>query len=295
MAGGFPRLLPKERHEKTSRIAVDAAPQRAPHRLRAKTKTLAPVRPNCGIEIEYRRKLEALVAEMHRSIEFWISAAYRANEPLIAQDDAMPASALRAAMRKLGLRWQRRFDAAAPLLAEYFATAAAKRSDATLRSILKRGGWSVEFRMTPAARDIIQATVNQNVALIKSISSQHFTQIEGLVMRSVQSGRDLGQLTKDMQEQFGVTHRRAAFIARSQNNMATASLTRARQIEVGITTAIWLHSSGGKTPRKSHVAFSGEKFDVAKGWFDPDAKVWTWPGILPGCRCVSRAVVPGFS
>ena len=87
--------------------------------------------------------------------------------------------------------------------------------------------------MTPALRDIRQATIGQQVSLIKSIPSQYFTNIEGLVMRSVQTGRDLGQLTNDLQEQFGVTHRRAAFIARDQNNKATASMTRGRQNELG--------------------------------------------------------------
>jgi uncharacterized protein with gpF-like domain len=63
--------------------------------------------------------------------------------------------------------------------------------------------------------------------------SQYFTDVEGLVMRSVQTGRDLGQLTKDLQEQFGVTRRRAAFVARDQNNEATASMTRTRQTSRG--------------------------------------------------------------
>jgi uncharacterized protein with gpF-like domain len=61
----------------------------------------------------------------------------------------------------------------------------------------------------------------------KAIRLQRITNVEGLVMRSVQTGRDLGQLTTDLQEQFGVTRRRAAFIARHQSNKATASMTRA--------------------------------------------------------------------
>ena len=70
--------------------------------------------------------------------------------------------------------------------------------------------------MMPAMRDIMRATIGQQVSLIKSIPSQYFTNIESLVMRSVQTGRDLEQLTTDLQEQFGVTRRRAAFIARDQ-------------------------------------------------------------------------------
>lgn len=259
-----------------------------------KDKTLPAVRPNVGIELAYRRKLMSLVDEMNASVEYWISAAYRQNEPEISQDES-PAAALRAAMRRLARRWTARFDRAAKDLADYFAKAVADRSDAALKSILKKGGISVEFKLTAAQNDIIQATIGQNVALIKSIPQQYLTNVEGLVMRSVQTGRDLGQLTKDLQEQHGVTRRRAAFIARSQNNIATASIVRARQLEIGITTAIWMHSAGGKEPRRSHVSQSGKEYDIAAGWYDPEAKVMTWPGVLPNCRCVSRSLIKGFS
>jgi uncharacterized protein with gpF-like domain len=118
-----------------------------------------------------------------------------------------------------------------------------------------------------------------------------------MVMRSVQTGRDLGRLAKDLQKQFGVTKRRAALIARDQNNKATASMTRVRQVQLGITEAIWVHSGAGKHPRPTHVKAGRDsvRYDVSKGWFDPDAKQWIWPGILVNCRCVSKPVIKGFS
>ena len=152
--------------------------------------------------------------------------------------------------------------------------------------------------MTPVQRDILQATIQSNVELIKSIPAQYLTQVQGSVMRSVQTGRDLGTLAKELQEHYGVTKRRAAFIARSQNNLATASMTReSRQTELGITEAIWTHSGGGKHPRPSHLAAgrSKTKYDVKTGWYDPEVGKNIWPGELPNCRCVSRAVVKGFS
>lgn len=253
---------------------------------------LRPVHPNAGIEAEYRARLRRLVDEMNRSIEYWLSAAYRANEPAMAADET-PASALRATMRKLARRWQSRFDRAADDLAKWFSQTASARSDAALRAILKKGGFSVEFRMTPAARDILQATVGQNVALIKSIPAQYLTQVEGAVMRSVTAGRDLGSLTKALQEQHGVTRRRAAFIARDQNNKATAAMTRARQDELGLD-AKWRHSGGGKHPRPTHVAMDGKTYDVKQGMWDPAVRRYIFPGEEPNCRCVSISIVPGF-
>jgi uncharacterized protein with gpF-like domain len=259
-------------------------------------KILRPVHPSAGLTAAYRRKLDAMIEEMAASVDYWLSASYKANEPLIAQDE-LPASALKAAIRKLTARWQRRFNEAAPKLADYFATAVEKRSSTALKNILKEAGFTVEFKMTAAQRDIINATVNQNVQLIKSIPQQFLGQVEQSVMRSVQTGRDLGALSKELQDHFGVSKRRAAFISRSQNNLATAALTRSRQVELGITEAIWMHSGGGKEPRPSHLAAgrSKTKYDVKVGWYDPDVGKNIFPGELPNCRCVSRAVVKGFS
>jgi uncharacterized protein with gpF-like domain len=262
-----------------------------------KAVTLRAVHPNAGIEAAYRKRLLSLVDKMNDSVVYWLKSAYRNNEPIIAQDDALPSSALRAAVRKLARRWQKQFDELAPSLADYFSQAVAERSDGSLRAMLRKGGFSVKFKMTPPQRDIIKATVNQNVSLIKSIPSQYFTNIEGMVMRSVQTGRDLGQLTKDLQAEFGVTKRRAAGIAHDQNNKATAALNRSRQVEIGVTEAIWMHSGGGKHPRPSHLKAGrdGVRYDIKKGWFDPDVKKFILPGELINCRCVSRAVIPGFN
>ncbi|MGJ4855519.1 phage minor head protein [Labrys sp. La1] len=259
-------------------------------------KVLRPVHPNAGIEAEYQRRLNRLIGEMHRSVLYWLSSAYRANQPRIAADET-PADALRRAMRDMASRWLKRFDEASAKLAEWFGQSVQNRSSAALKKILKDGGISVEFKMTPAMRDVLDATVNQNVSLIKSIPQQYLGQVEGAVMRSVQTGRDLATLSKELEARFGVTKRRAAFIARDQNNKATAALTRARQLELGLDEAVWVHSGGGKHPRKSHQKAGREKtrFPIAEGWFDPEVGRKIIPGELINCRCVSKAVIRGFS
>lgn len=258
-------------------------------------KTLRPVHANAGIEAEYRKRLDALIEKMEASTLYFVTAAYRQNTPRIAQDRS-PADVLRGVVAALAKRWMHNFDDAAPKLAEWFGQATSKRSTDALRKILKDGGISVEFKITPAMRDILDATVNQNVALIKTIPQQYFSEIEGLVMRSVQVGGDLGTLTAAIKDRYGVTKRRAAFIARDQNSKANAAMTRARQMEAGIDEAIWLHSGGGKHPRPSHAKAGRDKarFPIAEGWHDPEEGRNIWPGELINCRCVSKSVVPGF-
>lgn len=274
-----------------------------------KPKTLKPVRANAGVRAAYQKRIDALVAEMHRSLAHWIAAAYRKTPPEMAQDappDASggsaiprrqsPARSLQDVVRRLTRRWQDRFDEAAPELAKYFATAVTDRSDVAMRTILKNAGFTVQFKLTKSVNDVLQATVAENVSLIKSIAAQHLTQVEGVVMRSVQTGRDLATLTNELERQFGVTRRRAAFISLDQNNKATAAIQRVRYVDLGITEAVWVHSGGGKTQRPSHVRAGRERerFDTTKGWFDPAVQQFILPGELPNCRCVSRPVVPGF-
>lgn len=265
--------------------------------FRRKARGLLPVvHPNAALQAEYRRRLVKLVDELAASVEYWLTAAYRGAEPEVARLalDASPARVLQAAVKALRRRWLRRFDALSKDLAQWFAGAAAERSDRQLRAALKRGGITVRFRTSKAVNDVLQAAVAENVALIRSIPTQYLTQVEGAVMRSVQVGRDLGPLAKELREHHGVSRRRAALIARDQNNKATAVITRVRQQELGVERAIWLHSHGGRKPRPSHVKQDGRTYDVAKGWFDPDEGVWTWPGVLVNCRCVSRSIIPGL-
>lgn len=256
---------------------------------------LRPVHPNCGIEAAYRRRLRRLIEEMNDSFLYWIKAAYRAHPPAtatMAMDESSAASQLRIAINKLTRQWKRNFDEAANELAKYFALAAHKRSDAVLRQILRKGGFSVRFKMTPAMKDVMKATIAEQVGLIKSIPQQYLVNVQGAVMRSVAAGRDLAPLAKEIEKQYGVTRRRAALIARDQNNKATASMTRVRQVELGIKEAVWLHSHGGRVPRPTHLANDGKRYDTSKGWFDPDPKVrrFIFPGELINCFPASTRI-----
>lgn len=261
-------------------------------KLRAPRPTpLRAIRPSAALGARYEARLDAAIAQMHRSLLYWLRARYRASGAATAAD-ASPTAELRRAMRKLARRWQAQFDTLAPKLAIWFATAANERVTADLGRMLRDAGFSVRMQMTRAQNVAYQAVIGENVALIKSVAGEHLAKVEAAVMRSVQTGRDLGTLTKALEENYGVTRRRAALIAKTQNNMATATLARTRQLELGITKARWLHSAGGRVPRPEHVEFSGKTYDVARGAFLEG--VWTWPGREINCRCVSIPIIPGF-
>lgn len=254
-----------------------------------------PVRPSAAIQAAYTVKLDRLVNAMQADIMATIVPEYQAAQPLATDAgaltvDASPAMVLRAAMRRLARKWLKRFDELAPAISRWFATDVTKRSDQQLKAIFRDHQFTVRFKPTRAMNEAFQAVVGENVALIKSIPAEHLKNIEGDVMRSVQTGRDLGSLATALTQTYGVTKRRAAFIARSQNNQATAVMERARALDLGLTKARWLHSAGGKVPRPEHVNFSGQIYDIREG-----APVeGGWPGVAINCRCVSVPVIPGF-
>lgn len=312
-------------------LAVDSSP-RPPRRTADGRQVGAAVRPSAGIRANYDARIRRLVDEMHASVLYWLTAAYRREgdriEVLGATDayigvslrepsthgrssgelecsglfsrspddylaaDARPSTALNEVIRRLRRRWLSRFDEASTDLARYFATAIWRRSSDELRKILRRGNLSVEFRPGRAARDALAAIVAENVALIKSIPEQYLTQVEGSVMRSVLAGRDLGSLSADLQHQHGVARRRAELISLDQNNKATGAIQRVQYLDLGIERAIWRHSHAGKEPRPTHVANDGQEYDVRTGWYDPHVGRYIRTGELIHCRCFSQPILP---
>lgn len=260
---------------------------------RKKEKLLPSVRPNPGLQAWYRGRLLRMIDEMHASVTYWLKASYRANEPEMAAD-ATPAAELQKTIARMAKKWQQGFDKGALDLAVYFAKSTVRRTDAQLKKILKDAGFTVELRMTAAQRDIVQATVAENVKLISSLPQQYLLGVTNSVMQSVKTGRDIGGLAKELEEKWGIARRRAQGIARDQNNKATSALNQSRQLELGIEEAVWMHSHAGRVPRPTHVANDGKRYNVRTGWYDPHERRHIQPGELIKCRCTSRSVIPGF-
>lgn len=247
--------------------------------------------PNAGTRARYQKQMLREIGRMAASVEHWLPAQYRKEPPVLAED-ASPADEMRRRLNKLRERWQDRFDAMAPTVAESFLRNQFKGTDVAMRAALKDAGWSVEFTMTPAVRDAFQASLAENVSLIRSIPEHYFTQVEGIVMRSYAAGRDLHTMVKDLKTLYPKAADRAVLIARDQSNKCNATVQRARQKELGITEAIWVHSHAGKEPRPTHVAMNGKRYKVDQGMWDKDIQAWILPGQLINCRCQSRSVLP---
>jgi len=241
----------------------------------------------------YKRAMEKLIDEMSNSFEYWLAAAYKANPPRMeVAMDALPSQELSKKVRDLGKRWIKKFDDMAAAIAQKFTESGRKATDSSFQQALKDAGFAVEFKVTPVMRDAMNATIAENVSLIKSIPQQYLTQVEGTIMRGFTAGRDLNAITDELSAHYGVSKRRAAIIARDQSNRLTATVTQARRVELGLFEAEWVHSGGGKVPRPSHVKAGKDKarFDVRKGLLLDGEHIL--PGSIINCRCSSRTILP---
>ena len=220
-----------------------------------------------------------MLAEMRKDVQSLIDTHYPKG---IAQDGF--SDGLQAAFRRLFRYWFARLESIAPEMAGNFLSRSMSHTDKAFQSAMREAGFTVRFRHTQATQRAFDASLSGNVGLIRSIGQQYLNRVEETVWRSVNSGYDVAQLSKELRKDFGVSERRAACIARDQTNKAKAVIEQARRQELGITEAIWMHSHAGKEPRPSHVAANGKRFDVAKGmyldgkWVQPGEEINCFPG-----------------
>ena len=251
--------------------------------------TIPDISVNAGIEQWYVNQLTKLVKEMRADVQSEIIKGFR-HEAKIAQDGITDYVAH--AIELIAYQWEQKLDALAPEIAKEFINRTVTNYDNLMKSHLRKSGFTVRFQTTQFQRDALQASIKENVSLIKSISSQHLERVQGDVWRCVTSGYDLKGLTDSLANDYGISWRRAANIARDQSGKAHATIELARRKELGITKAIWMHSHAGKKPRPSHVKANGQIFEVDKGMY-LDGE-WVQPAQLPNCRCTSRSIIEGL-
>lgn len=155
--------------------------------------------------------------------------------------------------------------------------------------------------------EAVKADLKKNILLLEEIDKNNFQKVYDAALLSISAGRDLRLLFDVLMQTNinGMTKRRAGQIASLLNNRATALMQRARQEALGIAQAKWLYSGAPcklnpKIPSDqdnrqdaAHRFANGKSFYINKGMFLDDK--WTWPGVEPGCRCVTKPIIPGFS
>jgi uncharacterized protein with gpF-like domain len=115
-----------------------------------------------------------------------------------------------------------------------------------------------------------------------------------MAQTSIEHGRDLVGFTKNLEDRFAITRRRASLIARDQNNKMTSAFHRARQLENGILEAEWVHTAASIHPREEHADFDGQSYPVEEGHDFDDGFGPVLPGEAINCGCLSSSIIPGY-
>lgn len=159
--------------------------------------------------------------------------------------------------------------------------------------------------------DYVDASIESNVALISSLSSDYFDDIQREVMDGILRGDSLTTITRNLQSVTGSAYNRAALIARDQTAKITSDMTRKRQTNAGIDRFRWSTSQdirvsgnpAGKYPNAKIKCFAIARRDIGYG---PGVYLWSRgadyggeTGLLPGrahigCRCHAIALIEGL-
>lgn len=245
---------------------------------------LSSIAPNASVTKWYREQMQGMMDEMRSDL---IQDVVKPMRSEIAMDGIL--DWMGHVIDGLVNRWQDRLDKLSTQVAQELVSKAKTNYDKRLLGILRKRGFTVNFRPTKYMEDQAQIALGENVALIKSIGNEYLDKVRSAVWRSVKNGYDVESLIKQLKEIDGVTDRRAKNIAKDQTAKLNQAFEKARAEELGVKEAIWLHSSAGKTYRHDHVKANGTRYEIAKGCFIGGE--WIQPAEKINCRCRAKLII----
>jgi SPP1 gp7 family putative phage head morphogenesis protein len=250
---------------------------------------------NAAIQDRYVKELQALTKQMTAQTIREYTKIIKLMQSENIGMDASPASQARIMANQLLLKFASLFKRKAQKMAERMVMQTASASKSSLHQSLKElsGGLSIKTDIfNGKLKEILKATVVENVNLITSIPEQYLTNIQGVVMRSIQSGTGVNEIKQRLLEYEGQTLRKARNTALDQTRKAYNGVNKARMESIGIKKFEWIHSGGGQTPRVHHQEMDGKiySFDDLPV-IDPRTGERGIPGQAINCRCVMRPLV----
>ena len=251
------------------------------------------LRYNAAICDRYRKSIVKLVDKMCKTVERELLPLYRQLEPAAAMDAASLPSQARIKIASLDTTFTSLFSSSAKTIAARMVGDTDKDSGRDVVSSLKDTPLSLSVKdLSKASKDIITASIEENVALIKSIQSKYFGDVKQTVMRSIlEPDADSTSLAQNLQKMYDLTKKRAEFIAGDQTRKVYSTLAREKMAGAGVKKFEWMHSSAGKHPREMHVELNGQVFRFDRPPVIDEDGTRGFPGQLINCRCTQIPVI----
>lgn len=126
---------------------------------------------------------------------------------------------------------------------------------------------------------------------IKGFTQAEIEKLRELVQANMATGARVDRLARIIETQFGVSKRRAAFIAENETSLAVAKFREARYKDIGVSSYIW-STSHDERVRHDHQLLEGKTFS----WGEPPVVDQATgrrghPGEDFNCRCVAIPIL----
>ncbi len=248
-----------------------------------------PLNPNISDAMRYKKRLDKLIKAMVDDTQKQLKALFKTESAQeYFAEDASISSQARIITNALIKKYEEIFGDASKILAEQTVEEANKSSTTALHASLKQlsGGLLLKTSaISQQTKEVLNASITENVALIKSIPQKYLNGVQQAVMRSITNGRGLYDLVPYLQKEAGATYKRANLIALDQTRKAFNAIDKAKMQDLGIEEFEWLHSGGSSHPRKMHIALSGQIFRMDDPPIIDEKGTRGYPGDAPNCRC----------
>ncbi|EQA09830.1 phage head morphogenesis, SPP1 gp7 family domain protein [Glaesserella parasuis 84-15995] len=172
-----------------------------------------------------------------------------------------------------------------------------KNTKSTLNLSLRELGQGLAIKKdytSERVKDIAQAATMEAVSLIKTIPQKHLGDVQKVLMHSISSdGKGYAELKPFLQKLYKGNARKAHLVAIDQTRKTYLNIQAENMKSLGIKKFKWVHSGGGREPRKLHQELNGKVFSFDDPPYIGDMygqKVYGLPGHLPNCGCSMSAV-----
>jgi len=267
-------------------------------------------------EILYRNELYKMIKAMIKDYKS-VLGIYRDKQEQVAMDaeGTWLTTDVNKKLDSLGRKWGKNFEIFAKEHSKKFVEKMLRLSNTQIKQVLK--DWFADQRLElfgqvipTELKQIVNANIAYNVSLISDLPIRYRQRVVGAVMRSINGGGSLKQLTLEIARYNNMEYREAKNIAIDQTRKVYSNLTLHNCKRLGVQKMKWLHSHARKEPRPLHIRkFNGDysNYPHVNGLdglvFDIDnppviqeekgkqKEITGYPAQLPFCGCVMVAVL----
>lgn len=154
---------------------------------------------------------------------------------------------------------------------------------------------TVAPQLTDAQRKRIAEEYTENMKkYIKDFTEKEITELRGKIEKSTFSGNRYESMLKTIQDSYGVSARKAKFLARQETSLLMAKFKESRYTDMGSEEYIWENAAGSPNHpvRPDHKRLRGTR----QKWSSPPVTnlktgAKNHPGEDFNCRCRARPII----